>query len=209
MPGVSSTISLNDGVTSVVNNMNSALQRLNGTLGIVSGSLSQSFNTGALSAVNNHIQQAIQSTNRWNRISSTSVIQDTGAERLRRESASMTSMLNGITAVQERLKMQAGQTNILPPQAVADLGHAQKRLSSITEMIRNISNQDMSILDTNQVNIMNSALENMRQKERELIQSMSSMNENMKMGNVSGVNGRHAEICSAASASRNSCKVDK
>lgn len=210
---VSSSINLNDGVSGVLMNMNRAMNLFTSGLTDAKKAIGANINTAmfdnAITASKNAVAQmallerqaqetkaatekaAAPKVFQWQNTGQTRIFQNTGMKRLEQETQGVTAKLNQLSSMQRKIKAQAAATDILPPQASTELERAQNRLSVLMHSMSSLKNQDMSILSTSQVNAMNSSFEQMRQKQFDLTRTMSSMQNNFKLGNVAGVTYSH------------------
>lgn len=118
------------------------------------------------------------------------VFTGSGIDRFEQEVQSTNNMLNTLNQTQQRIAATAGQTDLFPPDAVADMNNMQNRLLAIQQRIQTIENNPMNIgSDT-----ANAELEQLRGQLDQAIQEQEALNRAVDNMDVEAANEAYLRL---------------
>ncbi len=118
------------------------------------------------------------------------VFTGSGIDRFEQEVQSTNNMLNNLNQTQQRIAATAGQTDLFPPDAVADMNNMQNRLLAIQQRIQAIENNPMNIgSDT-----ANAELEQLRGQLDQAIQEQEALNRAVDNMDVEAANEAYLRL---------------
>lgn len=118
------------------------------------------------------------------------VFTSTGVERFEQEVQSANNMLNTLNQTQTRIATTAAQTDLFPPNAVADMNSMQSRLQAIQQRIQQIESNPLNMgTDT-----ANAELEQLRGQLDAAIQEQMNLNRAVDNMDVQGANEAYLRL---------------
>lgn len=154
-----------------------------------------SLNTGPPSPVQQNAPPSpVEVPVQWN-TDSFEVFTGNGMERFQQEVQSANTMLNQLSSTQNEIARQAYSTNLLPPDASADLTRLATRIDAVRNRIEQIENNPVNF-GTDEAN---AELEQLRGQLNQAIQEQNALNQAMQNMDASAANDAYLRLSKTVS----------
>ena len=204
MAGISTTINLNDGMTSVLNSMYKGMTHLIGGFRDMQETVNKGFNENAFNNFKQNMADAItqsaqtvQKAFAWQKQNSFKIFDGDTNTRLQNEINSLSRGMDSVLAAQNQIRRQSVKTEFLTPNAASDIISADKRIKNLISSMSQLKNIDINFLNSNQKNQLNSEYENMRRNVMAIRQLQNNVITSSSKGDLSGLNNGINQIKSA------------
>ena len=161
MGAISTTITLNDGLTNVIHNMFKSVNYLNDALQSTDELVKGSFDNTALNAARESMAKAVASAGilensirelsntsnaakssfEWSSISTMPTFDTSGIQRARQEFSALESSVLKVSETQNKLTQEISGMNLLPKNAIQEINIVNSRISSISSTIAKLEKE--------------------------------------------------------------------
>lgn len=211
MGAISTTISLNDGLTSVIRNMYSSINMLVSSLSdvdIISQNCSETIIQGMSRAVaelgvlesrltgTSQTAENVRQAFNWQDISTPQVFMGNGLERAEQELTALQFSVSRVIQEQERLTQTARGMTILPKNAKFEVENINTRIGNIANTISRLEEEKkgLSKFDTSGISRYNSQIENLRSQMYQAETAQNALNTAMRSGDLSQINSAYSRL---------------
>lgn len=211
MPGISTEIRLNDGITGVLTSMYRGLSQLVTSFEradrTISRGLSQnafnSFQENMSSAIGQmavleesyrRTENAVKNAFNWSRQRSVNIFEQSGAERLKKEIKETDNLMRRVIQDQEHVKRKTLGLNILPKNAHQDILKIDSEVKKLMTSMDKLKNIDKNGLSNKQTNAVNNEYENLRRTLTSLLNLQSQIRNSVSGKNLSAVNSGFLQL---------------
>ena len=211
MGAISTTINLNDGLTSVVRSMYSSMNMLVSSLSdvdVISQSCSETIIQGMARAVAElgalesqltgagQMAENVKQSFNWQDISTPQVFTGSGLERAEQEMTALQFSASKVIQEQNRITETAMGMSILPRNAKFEIENLNTRIGSIANTITRLEQEknQLSELDTSGIDKYNTQIENLRNQMYKAEMAQNAINEAMQSGDLSRLSAAYSRL---------------
>lgn len=189
--------------------INSIINTVNSTVNVfrqAQGALNDTFDPAeilnaqnAIAAANDALERLRQTGQsvqfNWQPDSGIDVFRTAGAERYRQELDSVNGMIDALVQNQMRISAAASGTNVVPPNAQADISALSERLQYLQQQLRQLENTPIELRSDD----INNRIERLRMQLNSAVQSQNELNSAVDNLDLSEANRAYLDLCDTIS----------
>lgn len=126
----------------------------------------------------------------WQSYDGLEVFKNTGVERFEQEVASVNSMLQDLSATQNRITQVAAESEVLSPQARYDVEAVENRVQALQQSIEQVEQNPLNIGSDSA----NASLEQLRARLSETLELQDNLNAAMQGADISQINAAYLQL---------------